>query len=222
MPRATREQSEATAAAVLAAGRALFAERGYAAVGLEQVAAAAGVTRGAVYHHYGSKAGLFAAVHEAVQASVAAAIDAATRGLADPWAGLEAGCRAFLVASVADGSRRIVLLDGPAVLGWARWQESDARHSVRRLDEALAFLDRSGALAVASVPAASALLSGAMNAAATWIAGAPDRDAATEEAWATLLPLLAALRAPAAGGAGGAGQSERDAPPSTASTLPVT
>jgi AcrR family transcriptional regulator len=196
VPRATKEQSEATAAAVLSSARELFTERGYAAVGLEEVAAAAGVTRGAVYHHYGSKAALFEAVHEAVQQEVAAAIEAATDGIEDPWAGLEVGSRAFLDASVADGRRRIMLVDGPAVLGWSQWRDADARNAVRHLDEVLAELAGSGFLAVGSVPAASVLLSGAMNAAAMWIAGADDRDAASAAAWATLRPMLAAIRAP--------------------------
>jgi AcrR family transcriptional regulator len=188
MPKATREQSEATARNVLETARAQFAEKGYAAVGLDDVAAAAGVTRGAVYHHYRSKLGLFAAVHEAVQASVAAAIENATAGIEDPWRSLETGCRAFLDAAVADDTRRIMFVDGPSVLGWEQWRQADSRHSERHLDEVLV------ALAVPAPAATSALLSGAMNAAAGWAAAAPDRGAAVAEAWSALRPMLAALR----------------------------
>jgi AcrR family transcriptional regulator len=188
MPRASTEQSEATARAVLEMAREQFARQGYAAVGLDDVAAAAGVTRGAVYHHYRSKLGLFTAVHEAVQASVAAAIERATAGVEDPFASLEAGCRAFLAAAVADDTRRIMLVDGPAVLGWEEWQRADARNSVRHLDEVLA------ELGVPHPEATSALLSGAMNAAAAWAAAEPDRAAAVTVAWASLRPMLAALR----------------------------
>lgn len=194
MARTTKAQSEATAAAVLAAARRLFAARGYAHVPLDEVAAAAGVTRGAVYHHFGSREGVFAAVHAAVQASVAAAVEAAADGAVDAWDALERGCRAFLEASVGDDARRVMLLDGPAVLGWQRWRDADAAHSVRLLDDVLHELADAGALRVPSVPAASALLSGAMNEAATWIAQAADRQAATEAAWDTLRVLLGALR----------------------------
>ncbi|MFC8193137.1 TetR/AcrR family transcriptional regulator [Cellulomonas sp. NPDC057328] len=195
MPRATKEQSEATATAVRAAARRLFTERGYAAVPLDEVATEAGVTRGAVYHHYGSRRGLFAAVHAEVQAGVAAAVDEAAQDAADPWESLERGCRAFLEASVADDARRVMLVDGPAVLGWAAWRDVDAASSGRLLDEVLAELARAGRLRDVPVVATSALLSGAMNEAALWIAASADREAATRDAWDALRDLLRGLRA---------------------------
>jgi AcrR family transcriptional regulator len=198
MPRATKEQSEATAAAIRAVARRLYSDRGYADVPVDEVAAGAGVTRGAVYHHYGSRAGLFAAVHADVQASVAATVASATAGIDDPWESLEAGCRAFLEASLADDARRIMLVDAPAVLGWAQWREVDASSSVRLLDEVLAELAGAGLLRAAlSVPATSALLSGAMNESALWIAESTDRERATRDAWTALSALLGAVRAEA-------------------------
>ncbi|GAB3102093.1 TetR/AcrR family transcriptional regulator [Isoptericola nanjingensis] len=195
MPRRTRAESEATAAAILAAARGLYAERGYAAVAVEEVAAACGVTRGAVYHHYGSRAGLFAAVHADVTAAVGAEIERATDGLGDLWESLEAGCRAFLSAVVADDARQVVLVDGPAVLGWARWREDDAASSGRLLDEVLGELADAGRVRAADVPATSALLSGAMNEAALWVAASPDRDRALDQAWAVLRRLLRGIEA---------------------------
>ena len=195
MPRRSRAESEATAAAILAAARGLYAERGYAAVAVEEVAAACGVTRGAVYHHYGSRAGLFAAVHAAVTADVGEQIERATDGLADPWQSLEAGCRAFLAAVVADDARQVVLVDGPAVLGWARWREDDAASSGRLLDEVLGELVDAGRVRAADVPATSALLSGAMNEAALWVAASPDRDRALDRAWSALRRLLRGIEA---------------------------
>ncbi|GAB6938905.1 TetR/AcrR family transcriptional regulator [Isoptericola variabilis] len=195
MPRRSRAESEATAAAILAAARGLYAERGYAAVAVEEVAAACGVTRGAVYHHYGSRAGLFAAVHAAVTADVGAQIEGATDGLDDPWQSLEAGCRAFLAAVVADDARQVVLVDGPAVLGWARWREDDAATSGRLLDEVLGELADAGRVRAADVPATSALLSGAMNEAALWVAASPDRDRALDRAWSALRRLLRGIEA---------------------------
>ncbi|WP_114559997.1 TetR/AcrR family transcriptional regulator [Desertihabitans aurantiacus] len=172
MPRASREQSEQTARTVRATARRLFADLGFAAVGLEQVAAEAGVTRGAVYHHFGSKQALFTAVLADVQAAVAAQVGRAAPG--DGWEAIEAGCRAFLRASLAPEVRRVMLLDGPAVLGWAEWRRLDAEHSGRLLEQGLAGLTD---LAV-DPAAAAALLSGAMNEAALWVAEGGDREAA--------------------------------------------
>lgn len=203
MPRRTKVESDATATAVLAAARSLFAADGHAAVGLEQVAAAADVTRGAVYHHYGSKQGLFTAVlaevHAEVGRAVAAAADRARAAAGDdPWVGFAAGCLAFLEASSAPSSRRILLLDGPAVVGWDAWRGYDAAASGSHLGEALAELADLGLLR-SDVPlaAAGALLSGAMNEAALWIATRPTRRRrqALAEASSTLDLLLEGLRA---------------------------
>ncbi|MCK9793101.1 TetR family transcriptional regulator [Isoptericola sp. 4D.3] len=195
MPRRTKAQSEATAAAIVAAARGLYAERGYASVAVEEVAAAGGVTRGAVYHHFGSGVGLFAAVHADATAGIAVAIERATDGVRDPWQSLEAGCRAFLAAAVADDARQVVLVDGPAVLGWERWRDDDARSSGRLLDQVLEELAADGLVRAADVPATSALLSGAMNEAALWVAAAPDRDRALGQAWEALRRLLRGVRA---------------------------
>ena len=194
MPKASKAQSEATAARVLATARRLFAERGYAAVGLEEVAAEAGVTRGAVYHHFRSRLGLFEAVLAEVQRAVATEVERAAAAETDPWRALEAGCRAFLRASSAPDARRTALVDAPAVLDWNAWRQQDAANSGRLLHGALHELAAAGALAAAP-GAAAALLSGAMNEAALWIADAADPATATAEAEAVLGRLLAALRA---------------------------
>lgn len=179
MARATKAEAEATAARVLATARELFVARGYADVGLEEVAAAAGVTRGAVYHHYRSKQALFEAVLAEVQREVAEAIAAAATG--DAREQLERGCRAFLAAAVAPEVRRILLVDAPAVLGWAVWRAHDAA-GTRLLAE--------GVAAAGLAPAFTPLLNGALNEAALWIAAAPDREAALEQAWSAFQKML--------------------------------
>lgn len=196
MPRTTRAQSDATAARVLDTARALFTEHGYAGVGLETVAARAGVTRGAVYHHFGSKLGLFEAVVGAAQRSVADAIERSAGSAEDPWDALETGCRVFLTAAAAEDTRRIMLIDAPAVLGWNAWRDLDAANSARLLDDVLDELATAGILGAVSVRAASALLSGAMNEAALWIAAQHDPVDAIEQAGAVLQRLLRSLRTP--------------------------
>ena len=194
MARATKEQSEATAGLVLEAARTLFAERGFAAVGLDEIATRAGVTRGAVYHHYSSKLGLFRAVHAWAQAEVGDAIVRATEAVSDPWEALEIGCRVFLTTSVRADIRRISLVDAPAVLGWDAWRDLDAQNSGRLLTEVLTELNDAGVVHVASVPACQALLSGAMNEAALRAASLDDPAGGIDEAWSVFVRLLGALR----------------------------
>jgi AcrR family transcriptional regulator len=194
MARATKEQSEITARRIQEVAAGLFAARGYADVRLAEVAQSAQVTRGAVYHHFRDKQHLFEAVAEAAQQRVASAVTAAAEAQHDPWEGLLAGCRAFLTASVSDDHRRILLIDAPAVMGWATWRSQDAAASARHLTEAVTALAQAGILAVTSPEATAILLSGAMNEGALHIASSRDRDAALAEVWSDLLRLLTGLR----------------------------
>lgn len=195
MGRASKEQSELTAARILDVAIDAFGSRGFTAVGLEDVAAAAEVTRGAVYHHFQSKSGLFRAVHAETQRRVGQAVDEATTGIDDPWESLEVGCHAFLRASVQTDRRQIMLIDAPAVLGWDVWRAQDADNSGRLLLAVLSELDDAGLLDVASVPAANALLTGAMNEAALWIAASETPAQSTDDAWRTLRKIVRSLRA---------------------------
>jgi AcrR family transcriptional regulator len=187
-------QRERTRAALVAHGRRLFAERGYADVGLAEIVAAASVTKGALYHHFDGKADLFRAVLDEVQREVAAAIAESADAREDPWGRLTAGCRAFLTASTAPDVQRIMLVDGPAVLGWSEWRALDEASSARHLHEALSDLVAVGVLPPRPVAPVARLLSGAMNEAALWLAGsASPRD--LEDVWAALSRMLESLRA---------------------------
>lgn len=112
------QQREQTRRALVRESRELFATRGYAAVGLAEIVRAADVTKGALYHHFDSKADLFRAVLEQVQQEVAQRVATIAEAENDPWAQLTAGCRAFLTTSTDPEIQRIMLIDGPAVLGW--------------------------------------------------------------------------------------------------------
>src|SRR5690625_300965 len=127
MARASAAVAAQTARDVLDAGTELFTSRGFAEVSLEDVAQRAGVTRGAVYHHYRSKAGLLRAAAARLQADVAAAVVAAAEQEETASAQLRAGCHAFLEAITAAPAVRILLIDAPAVLGWTQWRELDAQ-----------------------------------------------------------------------------------------------
>ena len=172
----------------------MFASRGYAASPAEEIVQQAGLTRGALYHHYGGKDGLFRAVLEDVQRDVAERIEQAARVAATPWDQLVAGCRAFLVASIDPEVQRIMLVDAPAVLGWEEWRRLDAAYSMRSLNDVLHILTTDGTIVALPIDALTHLLSGAMNEAALWIARAEHTDQALAEATRTLEHLLSSLR----------------------------
>jgi AcrR family transcriptional regulator len=124
------ERSEATTQELIRAARALFAERGFAETSIEDVVRAAGVTRGALYHHFTSKTDVFRAVFEAEERELARRLAAAAARKRDPWKQLEAGCLEFVDVCLDPGHRRIVLIDGPAVLGWQAMREIEHRYTL--------------------------------------------------------------------------------------------
>ena len=192
--RTTKAQSDALARSIRDAATSRFARDGYAAVALDDVAADAGATRGAVYHHFGSKAGLFRAVLDAAHQEVGEAVAAAADAVDDLWDGFVVGCETFVRASLEDRVRRILLVDGPAVVGLAAWREADAARPARHLAEAVAGLRAAGSLDPGIGPALVPMLSGALNEAALWIAEAGDRDAAVADTLRVLRSWLAAVR----------------------------
>lgn len=116
--RTQRERSEKTVEVLLDAARRCFAERGFLETSLEAVATEAGVTKGALYHHFESKQSLFRAVYEREQRRLRRLSRDAFAHKRDPLEGFYAGCRAFLEASLDPSVQRITLLDAPAALGW--------------------------------------------------------------------------------------------------------
>lgn len=187
------EQREATRRALLAEGRRRFAEDGYHGVVLAEVARAVGVTKGAAYHHFDSKAGLFRAVVAEVQGDLGDRVAAAADEETDPWERLRAGCRAFLAAGEDPAVRRIVLVDAPTVLEWEEWRALDEESSARHLTEALESLVEAGVVTAQPVEPLARLLSGAMNEAALWLARS-DEPEALERTVDALDGLLSGIR----------------------------
>jgi AcrR family transcriptional regulator len=201
-PARRRTQGERTAqtrAALITAARHLFGSEGFAEVGAERIAREAGMTRGALYHQFADKADLFAAVLDQVEAEIAQRVAVAAAGFdpADSTGMLLAGAGAWLDASTEPDLQRIVLLDGPSVLGWDRWREICLRHTVGLI---AAFLqdgiDR-GSLAPQPVQALTHVLVGAVDEAALYIAQADDGSAARADMDLVLRRLTLALTGPA-------------------------
>jgi AcrR family transcriptional regulator len=195
-PRRTQaDRTATTRAALVAAARALFAEHGYADVGTERVAQAAGVTRGALYHQFTDKADLFAAVLEAVEVDLTARLVDAVAAAAteDPLDVLVAGADAWLDACREPEVRRIALLDGPAVLGWERWREVGMRHGLGLVAALLGELVAAGAIPVQPIEPLAHVLIGALDEAAIYVALAEDPDRARAEAGAVLRRVVTAV-----------------------------
>lgn len=192
------ERSEATRAALVAAARPLFADRGYAHVGTEEIVRAAGVTRGALYHQFRDKLELFAAVVEQLEQELAqrtgvAAMATQQPGAPDPLSELRAGAEAWLEACTEPEIQRIVLLDGPAVLGWERWREIGMRYSIGLVEAVLQAAIDVGQLEPQPVRPLAHVLMGAIDEAALYVATAEDSRAARVEVTAVLDRLLSAL-----------------------------
>lgn len=128
------------------AGRELFTERGAAAVSAEQIVARAGVTRGALYHHFRDKNDLFRAVFEELEERLCAELAALMDARPTAVEGLLAAVTGFLDAARRPEVHRIGLVDAPAVLGWARWREIEARYGLGLLTDRLRAAEAEGAV----------------------------------------------------------------------------
>lgn len=195
--RTQAERSEATRDALIAAARALFAERGYAAVGTEEIVRAAGVTRGALYHHFDGKRDLFEAVYERIEVELAQRIagGALDAGATAPLEAMRAGAEMFLLAATEPETQRIVLIDGPSVLGWDRWREIATEHGLGLIEATLQAAIEAGAIAEQPVRPLAYVLMGALDEAAMLVARAEDPERMRAEVGRTLDALLAGLSA---------------------------
>jgi AcrR family transcriptional regulator len=189
------EQSEATRAALVAAARKLFAKRGYADVGTEEIVRRAGVTRGALYHHFGGKKDLLEAVYEQIEADLTKTIaeGALGAGAKSPLEAMQAATEMFLDACTEPEVQRIVLLDAPAVLGWERWREIAAKYGLGLVEASLQAAIDAGEIAEQPVKPLAHVLMGALDEAAMLVARSDDPQT-REQVAAALGRLLDAMR----------------------------
>jgi AcrR family transcriptional regulator len=193
--RTQAERAAETREALIAAARPLFAEHGFADVALETIVRAAGVTRGALYHHFADKTELFAAVFERVEAEVATrmteAIAAANE--ADPVEVMRLGANFWLDACSDPEIQRITLVDAPAVLGWTRWTEIGDRYNTGLVRNLLANAVETGRIPAQPIDATALTMLGAMREMTLYVARAEDYDQARQEAGAVMDRLILAL-----------------------------
>jgi AcrR family transcriptional regulator len=213
------EHIQDTRAAVLQAARELFAERGYAGTGTEEIVARARLTRGALYHHFRDKAGLFHAVMETVAGDLARQLIAEQLSRADEttsaWDQLREGFQAFLDACTGSDFQRIVLIDGPAVLGHDAWSDLVEQHGLGLLRTWLQRAMDDGQIDPLPVDPLARLVGALVAEASLYIARAPDPARARREAGLTLDRILTGLRpgggSMASGDLAALGSAARDA-----------
>src|SRR5580658_8484207 len=199
-PRARRTQADRSAAtrdALVAAARQLFAAHGFAEVPADDIVAAAGVTRGALYHQFADKTALFDAALEAVEADIARRLadDVAAAGISDPVEALRHAVRTWLEICVEPEIHRIALIDGPSVLGWARWREVCQRHVFGLVQALLENGIELGRIRAQPPRPLAHVLMGAGDEAALYVTGAEDRPRARAEMIEILDHLIAGVTA---------------------------
>ena len=160
------ERRERTRSAIVKAARRIFGERGFAATTMDDIAGSARVAKGAVYHHFKTKEELFGAVFDQVSRDLVIEIDRIARAEKDVLSAMAAGTEAYFAACAKGPTGQIILRDGPAVLGWERWREIDARHFGGKLPRAIEIAIENGLIARQPVEPLARLLLGAMTEAA--------------------------------------------------------
>jgi AcrR family transcriptional regulator len=195
--RTQAERAADTRDRLIAAARSLFANPGFADVALETIVRDAGVTRGALYHHFADKTELFAAVFEQVEAEMAARMAEAVAAAreTDPVEVMRLGTRFWLDACADPEVQRIVLMDAPAVLGWERWTEISQRYNIGVVTGLLADAIDSGGIPPQPVEATALTMLGAVREATLYVARANNQRQARKDAGAVMDRLIDSLRA---------------------------
>jgi AcrR family transcriptional regulator len=191
--RSQEERRRATRAALTSAARELFATRGYPNVPADDIVRAAGVTRGALYHHYADKQDVFREVFEKLEEEMTREVAQAAQDAPDQWSRMVAALARFLEICQRPDVLRIALTDAPAVLGWQEWREIESRHGLGLITELLEQAVAADLLVPTPVPVLAQLVLSLVIEAALTIAHAQDPAAASEQAQQALLTLFSGL-----------------------------
>ncbi|MDT0509927.1 helix-turn-helix domain-containing protein [Novosphingobium sp. MMS21-SN21R] len=193
---AQRERAIATRATIVAVARALFAEVGFHAAGTIEIAAQAQVTRGALYHHFADKEDLFAAVFRLVVAELNERSRSAVASLSgDLWSQVtEAFQQYLMLVAESDEYRRILLIDGPAVLGWVRWRELQSAFVAQGTADALQMLMDQGLVERQPITPLAGMIQAALHDAALSIANAAQPVTAAEQAMCAFSFMMRGMR----------------------------
>lgn len=172
MVRRTRSEMEETRATLLVTARQFFGQHGYAATSMDDLTAKAGLTRGALYHHFGDKRGLLAAVVEQIDAEMDVRLQAISDSSEDAWEGFRKRCHAYLEMALEPEIQRIILRDARAVLGGA--SPESQRHCIQSMQRLIDQLIQQNVVVQADAQALASLIYGSLAEAAFWIADGDD------------------------------------------------
>jgi AcrR family transcriptional regulator len=189
-----QQLSSSTRRELIDVARILFTEKGYAGVSLDEIVAGAKVTKGALYHHFSGKQALFEAAFEQVEIDAVKQIRKAIRKEKDPWEKALLSLRAFLQCARSEEYRRMVIQDGPAVLGYERFREQEERSSYGLVYEIVALVMTDFALPPVTVDAFARIFFGSVSAAASAVSNAEDPEVAAREIEFAISLMLTALR----------------------------
>jgi AcrR family transcriptional regulator len=190
------EQGLATRAALIGVATELFAANGYEATAIPSVLHAAGVSRGALYHHFESKEALFEAVLKSVEARVMAKVTRSARAASDPLEALRRGSAAYLAMCRDPTVRQISLIDAPAVIGWQRWRDIDEQHAFGLVKAAIAAISTGGRVKPELVDVVAHMVFAALLEVALLVARADEDRLAIRRGQEAIDELLTALLAP--------------------------
>ena len=190
------EHAQATRNALMAAGRALFAERGFAAVSAEEIVGRARVTRGALYHHFKDKKDLFNSICDELGAEMAKHVEDAAMPIAasDPFRAILAGIGAFLDACIEGDFQRIVLVDGPSVGGWDEWRAHAEMHELGLIKMGLQMAMDAGQIQRRPVDVLASMVFAVLNEGAMLIARGTDKKKTRVEVGDAIERILTGLR----------------------------
>ncbi|CNC68096.1 TetR family transcriptional regulator [Yersinia pseudotuberculosis] len=191
MARRTRAEMEETRATLLMTARNVFSKHGYSDTSMDDLTAQAGLTRGALYHHFGDKQGLLAAVVEQIDAEMDARLQAISDTAEDAWEGFRTRCRAYLEMALEPEFQRIVLRDAKAVLGGA--SPSSQHHCINSMQRLIDNLIQQGIVAEADPQALASLIYGSLAEAVFWIADGDNDNVRLTRSIAALELLLRGL-----------------------------
>ena len=199
-----QEYSASTRRALVDVATELFTAQGYAGTSLDEIVAGARVTKGALYHHFSGKQALFESVFEKVEERAARDIHKAVRGNRDPWEKALGGLRAFLEVLQAARYRRIVIADGPAVLGYERYREQEERSTFATVLDIVRSVLGAGSweLDEAMLQTFARIFFGAMSSAGESVATAEDPEEAADRVEAAIGFIIAGFRSLADAGVG--------------------
>jgi AcrR family transcriptional regulator len=195
MSRRQFDRSEATRGELLRVARELFCDPGYEKTSVDIIASRAGVTKGAIYHHFPNKRDLFQAIFEVLEQEIVEKVVVAAHDAKDDvWMGLELGTRAFLEAARDPAVARIVLIDGPSVLGWETWKEIDDRYGFALTRASLEAAMKAELIAEQPLDPLAHIFLAALSEAALQIARAEDTDKAIEDMTGAVGSLMESMR----------------------------